>query len=298
MLELRVRGGSLDCGQPLVMGVVNATPDSFSDGAAMADRSAQFRRVDELIADGADIVDIGGQSAITGVHEVSLAEEIARITPVVERAVSSGATVSVDTYRSEVAHAALSLGAHIINDISGLRDQAMAEVIAAHKAGYVLMHNPGVPKQRLTETNLYTDVVTSVIEFWDNRLATLVAVGVPAEAVVLDFGPDIGKTPYQTLECLRRFDEFSQFARPMLLALSRKDFIGTILRCASRDRDDASLATIALTATKWGSVIARTHRPRAMKDAFTMMRYLNRSAELLPDERLRPELWRQSASSL
>lgn len=297
MALLRIPSLEVDCTYPLVMGVVNATPDSFSDGGGMASREEQFRRVDELVEAGADIVDIGGQSAITGVPEISLDEEISRIEPVVKRAVSHGVIVSVDTYRSEVAHAALTLGAKIVNDISGLRDPQMPEVLRRHGAGYVLMHNPGVPKQRLTETNLYTDVVDAVITFWQNRLDRLEQAGVPRSSVVLDFGPDFGKTPFQTLECLRRITEFSGFDRPLLLALSRKDFIGTILRCAPRDRDDASLAAVALIASTCPNVIIRTHRPGPTRDALEMVRYLGGKAHLAESDRLEPQLWRQPASS-
>jgi dihydropteroate synthase len=294
--RLRCRGVDIDAGRPLVMGVVNATPDSFSDGAEMANRPTQFARVDELVAAGADILDIGGQSAITGVPEISVDEEIERITPVVERAVAAGAIVSVDTYRADVADAALSLGAHIINDISALKDPRMAEVLASRGAGYVLMHNPGRPKVRLTETNLYDDVVDAVVEFWTEGLDRLRSAGVADEAVILDFGPDFAKTPHQTLQCLRGWERLAGFRRPLLMALSRKDFIGTALRLVPRERDEATLAAMVWIASKVPSVIARTHRPLELRQAFDMLGFLDGRADLHPDDRLDPSLRRQGVT--
>lgn len=295
--RLRCRGVDIDAGRPLVMGVVNATPDSFSDGPAMANRPAQFARVDELVAAGADILDIGGQSAITGVPEIAVDEEIERITPVVERAVAAGAIVSVDTYRADVADAALALGAHIINDISALKDPRMAEVLAARDAGYVLMHNPGRPKVRLTETDLYTDVVDAVVEFWSSALERLRASGVADEAIILDFGPDFAKTPQQTLQCLREWERLAAFRRPLLMALSRKDFIGTALNLAPRERDGATLSAMVWIASKVPSVVARTHRPLELRQAFDMLGFLDGRNDLHPDQRLDPTLWRQAGPS-
>ncbi len=171
MPQLTARGLTLDITRPLIMAVINATPDSFSDAGKYATVEARMERTKEVLDQGADILDIGGQSAITGVPEISEDEEIDRITPVIQWAAANTSTImSIDTYRPRVAAAALEAGAHIINDISGLLHPELATVVAQHNAGYILMHNRGRPKVRLTDANLYEDVVADGLEFMDDPL--------------------------------------------------------------------------------------------------------------------------------
>lgn len=166
MPELVTRGRTLQVDHPLIMAVINATPDSFSDAGEYATLEARMQRAREVVAAGADILDVGGQSAITGVPEISEAEEIDRISPVIEWiAANTSVLISVDTYRPLVAQAALKCGAHIINDISGLLYEEVARIVASHDAGYILMHNRGRPKVRLTDANLYDDVTQDVLSF-------------------------------------------------------------------------------------------------------------------------------------
>jgi len=196
MAQLTARGLTVQVDRPMIMAVINATPDSFSDAGKYSTLEARMERTREVLEQGADILDVGGQSAITGVPEISEQEEIDRISPVIEWiAANSSAIVSVDTYRPQVARAALSAGAHIINDISGLMHREVADAVGECGAGYILMHNRGRPKVRLTDANLYEDVVADVLEFMDDRLAVLSAAGVSRQQVILDPGPDFSKTP-------------------------------------------------------------------------------------------------------
>ncbi|MFM9083145.1 MAG: dihydropteroate synthase [Actinomycetota bacterium] len=252
MARLRARSLDLEIDRPMIMAVVNATPDSFSDAGQYATLEARMERVREVMDEGADIVDIGGQSAITGVPEISENEEIERISPVIAWVVANtDAVVSVDTYRPRVARAALEAGAHIINDISGLLHPAVADVVAAAGAGYILMHNRGRPKVRLTDPNLYEDVTADVLEFMDERLATLEAAGVTRDQVIVDPGPDFAKTPAQTVDVLRNIGALADYARPILLPVSRKDFIGAITGRPPRERLSGTLAAIAHTSRKF-----------------------------------------------
>ncbi|HEV2815311.1 MAG TPA: dihydropteroate synthase, partial [Solirubrobacteraceae bacterium] len=195
--------------RPWLMGVVNASPDSFSGaGGDVA---------------GADIVDVGGESAITGRPPVEVEEEIARVVPAIERYVRDGLLVSVDTYKPAVAEAAIAAGASIVNDVSGLRDPALADVCARTGAALVVMHTRAAPKERVRLD--YDDVVADVVTFLRERIAVALDRGVAPEQIVVDPGPDFAKTPAQTIEVLRRLDVLHELGHPLLLAISRKDFI-------------------------------------------------------------------------
>ncbi|MDQ3850044.1 MAG: dihydropteroate synthase, partial [Actinomycetota bacterium] len=225
--------------RPLLMGIVNATPDSFSDAGLYPTLADRLQRARELLEEGADLLDIGGQSGITGTPEIAPAEEIERVVPLVE-AVAGGldALVSVDTYKPAVAEAALAAGARMVNDVSGLRHPELASVCARFGAALVVMHNRSAPKQRLTDPALYgTDgPVVDVLAFLRQRTAEAIRRGVREESLVLDPGPDFAKTPAQTVDVLRRLDEVHALGRPVLLALSRKDFIGAITGRRPRER--------------------------------------------------------------
>ena len=293
MARLKARALDLEIDRPLIMAVVNATPDSFSDAGKYSTLEARMERVREVLDEGADIVDIGGQSAITGVPEISEDEEIDRISPVIGWVVANtDAVVSIDTYRPKVARAALEAGAHIINDISGLLHREVAEVVAAVHAGYILMHNRGRPKVRLTDPNLYEDVTRDVLEFMDDRLATLESAGVGREQVILDPGPDFAKTPAQTVEILHNIGALADYARPILLPVSRKDFIGAITGRPPRERLSGTLAAIAHTLTVTRAGIYRVHDIREVRNFLDVWDVLQGHRGIAADALLDRSLWR------
>jgi dihydropteroate synthase len=293
MPQLTARGLSLDITRPLIMAVINATPDSFSDAGKYATVEARMERTKEVLDQGADILDIGGQSAITGVPEISEDEEIDRITPVIQWvAANTNAVMSIDTYRPKVAAAALEAGAHIINDISGLLHPELANVVAQHNAGYILMHNRGRPKVRLTDANLYEDVVADVLEFMDDRFAQLQAAGVTKQQVIVDPGPDFAKTPAQTVEVLQKISRLLEYRRPVLFPVSRKDFIGAITGRPPRERLAGTLAAIAHTLTLTRSGIYRVHDIQEVRNFIDVWDVLQGHQELGAEVLLDRTLWR------
>jgi dihydropteroate synthase len=227
------------------MGIVNASPDSFSDAGAYPDLDARVRRARELLDAGADIIDVGGESGITRRPAVAVAEELERVVPLVERIAGElGALVSVDTYKPAVAEAAIAAGAALVNDVSGLRDPELAAVCARTGAALVLMHTRAAPKQRLQDPGLYDDVVADVVAFLGERMEVARAQGVRDEQLILDPGPDFAKTPAQTIVLLRRLEELHALGRPLLLAVSRKDFVGALTGRGPRERLAGTLAAI------------------------------------------------------
>jgi len=217
-------------GRPWLMGIVNASPDSFSnDGSARTlDRQALLAR--ELVDAGADILDVGGESARTDIPPVSVEEEIERVVPLVQRIAATMETiVSVDTYKPPVAAAAIAAGATIVNDVSGLRDPELARVCARTGAALVLMHTRAAPKQRLQDPDLYGDDITGeVLAFLRERIELATAAGVAHEQLIVDPGPDFAKTPAQTIALLAESKRLHELRRPLLMAISRKDFIGAL----------------------------------------------------------------------
>ncbi len=281
---LQVRGQSLVLDRTLVMGVLNASPESFSDGsraASTADRIALGKR---LIDAGADIVDIGGQSAVTNQPELDAREELGRVLPLVERLTADhpNVLISVDTYKPQVAAACLDAGAAIINDVSGLLYPELAELCARRRAALVIMHTAARPKQRLQSADLYADIVTEVVEFLRQRIDHALALGLPREAIIVDPGPDFAKTPHQTLQLLRDLDRLRVLDRPVLLALSRKDFLGAILHKTPRARDAGTLAAIThLAATTAGNIV-RVHDVTATRDVLATIDALTGRTDIDP----------------
>jgi dihydropteroate synthase len=228
------------------MGVVNASPDSFSDDGRYRTLEQRMELAVELLASGADILDIGGESASTNRRPVRAEEEIERVVPLVERIVAElGAIVSVDTYKPAVARAAIAAGASIVNDVSGLRDVELAEVCAQTGAALVVMHTRAAPKQRMQDPDLYGDVTEEVLAFLAERIALALRAGVAREQLLVDPGPDFSKTPAQTLALLAGLSRLHELERPLLLAISRKDFIGALTGRAPRDRLAGTLAALA-----------------------------------------------------
>jgi dihydropteroate synthase len=261
------------------MGVVNASPDSFSDGGRYRSREAQLQLAGELLDAGADILDIGGESASTGRPAVDLDQEIARVVPLVERLAGDlGALVSVDTYKPAVARAALAAGARIINDVSGLRDLELAAVCAETGAALVLMHTLAAPRERLQDAELYGDITGEVIGFLRERMELAIAQGVAREQLLLDPGPDFAKTPAQTIRLLAEVGRLHELGRPLLMAISRKDFIGALTARAPRERLAGTLAALA-HGVQHGAHVFRLHDVAAAADFLAVRAALARETE-------------------
>ena len=291
MVELRAGGQTHTLGsRPWLMGIVNATPDSFSDAGLRTSSEARFALARELLAAGADVIDIGGESGRTNLPPVGVEEEIERVVPLIERVASElGALVSVDTYKPEVAAAALAAGAVIVNDVSGLRDPALAEVCAQGGAALVVMHTRAAPKQRRQDPDLYDDVLEDVLGFLAERIALARALGVAEEALIVDPGPDFAKTPVQTIELLRGASRLHEFGRPVLMALSRKDFVGALTGRSPRDRGAGTLAALA-HGLDIGAQIFRVHDVAAAADFIAVRQVLRGEADVAPDTSLPDEL--------
>jgi dihydropteroate synthase len=265
--RLRARELTFELGErPWLMGIVNASPDSFSDGGLCADLDARLALAERLVADGADIIDIGGESASTGFPPVAVEEEIERVVPLVERVSGSlGALVSVDTYKPRVASAAIAAGARIVNDVSGLRDPALAEVCARSGAALVLMHTRAAPRQRLQDPDLYDDVVAEVLAFLRGLIERALAAGCQPDQLIVDPGPDFAKTPAQTTRLLRELARMHELQRPLLLAISRKDFVGALTGRPPRGRLPGTLAALAHGVAQGGHIF-RVHDVDAAAD--------------------------------
>ncbi|MFL5779897.1 MAG: dihydropteroate synthase [Thermoleophilaceae bacterium] len=291
MTRLLLRGHQLEPApeRPLIMGIVNASPESFSDGAEVGGLEQQLEHALRLRDEGADIVDVGGESGATDRPAVDAADEAARVVPLVERLVAEGVVVSVDTWKAEVARAALAAGAALVNDVSGLRDPAMAEVCAAAGAGLVLTHTRAAPKQKTFPR--YDDVVEDVVGFLRDRVAAARAAGVGEEALVVDPGPDLAKLPAETIALVRALPRIAELGRPVLLALSRKDFVGALTGRPPRDRLAGTLAAIAAGLDGGGSIL-RVHDVAATADFVAVRAALRGEREVPADLMLDPGLRR------
>jgi dihydropteroate synthase len=276
-------GHTLALGErPWLLGIVNASPDSFSDAGAYPDLDARVALARELLAAGADIIDVGGESGITLRPPVAVAEEIGRVVPLIERIAGElGGLVSVDTYKPAVAEAAIAAGAVVVNDVSGLRDPELADVCAQTGAALVLMHTRAAPKQRLQDADLYADVVADVVAFLGERMQVALARGVREEQLILDPGPDFAKTPAQTIALLRRLEELHALGRPLLLAVSRKDFVGALTGRGPRERLAGTLAALG-HGVDAGAHILRVHDVQAAADFLTVRAALRGEREVDP----------------
>ena len=244
---------------PLIMGIVNVTPDSFSDGGQHATPEAAVTHALSLAAEGADILDIGGESTRPGAPAVSESEELARVIPVIEQlARQTEAALSIDTQKPAVAEAAISAGAVIINDIAANRTEPqMWKIVAATRAGYVAMHMQGTP-QTMQDAPEYTEVVAEVRAFFEERLERFTKAGLNAEQVMFDPGIGFGKTVEHNLALLAGLERFTNMKRPLLVGASRKSFIGRLTEAAVEDRLAGSLAC-ACRAAEAGTAVLRVH---------------------------------------
>lgn len=257
---IRLRGQELDCSsRTLVMGVLNVTPDSFSDGGRFYDPVKAIQHGLKLARDGADIIDVGGESTRPGSEAISAHEEMRRVIPVIEAlAHEVKVPISIDTYKSQVAARALEAGAAMVNDISAMRfDACMAEVVARHGVPVVLMHMLGTPKDMQLDPK-YEDVVGEILDFLKARMDWAVSHGVSQEQIILDPGIGFGKTLEHNLSLIKHLSRFRSLGRPILLGTSRKSFIGKILGADVDNREEGTAATVALGIYN-GANIVRVH---------------------------------------
>lgn len=259
-------------GRCLVMGVVNVTPDSFSDGGLWLDPKAAIAHGEDLMAAGADLVDVGGESTRPGAERVPPVEELRRVLPVIEQLTREGVPVSVDTMRAEVARRAVGAGAVLVNDVSGgLADPDMPAVVAATGAAYVAMHWRGHSTVMQTLTH-YDDVVRDVVRELGLRVEALLAAGVAEDRIVLDPGLGFAKTAEHNWQLLGRLEEIVELGRPVLVGASRKRFLGTLLAPdgagpVPTDRRDAATAATTAIAALAGAWCVRVHDVAASADA-------------------------------
>ena len=255
---------------PLVMGIVNATPDSFSDGGRFLDPAAAVELGRRLAAEGAGLLDVGGESSRPGAEPVAAEEELRRAIPVVEGLVAAGERVSIDTTKASVAAAALEAGAELVNDVSAFRaEPEVAGIVAAAGAGCCLVHMRGEPKTMQSDPR-YDDVVSEVRSFLEERLAFAVSEGIAEERVWLDPGIGFGKRLEHNLELLRRLDEIVAIGRPVVIGTSRKTFLGTL--AGGREADERLPGTIAtnVLALERGASVFRVHDVGPVVDALAV----------------------------
>jgi dihydropteroate synthase len=293
--ELQTNRGTFTLGgRPWIMGVVNASPESFSDAGGLGSVQERVELARSLLEAGADLIDIGGESGVTNRPPVSAEEESARVVPLIERlAGEEGALVSVDTYKPEVAQAAVAAGAMMVNDVSGLRDPELADVCAASGAALVITHNRAAPKEKLLDPELDRTIVEDVERFLTDRIALAVERGVQFGQLLLDPGPDLGKTPAQTVQTLRELNRLHELGRPLLLAVSRKDFVGAITSRRPRARLAGTLAAVAHGLDQ-GAHVLRVHDVAPVADFLAVRAALNGQREVDPALRLADGLrWEQ-----
>ncbi|HKZ49208.1 MAG TPA: dihydropteroate synthase [Thermoplasmata archaeon] len=257
-LTLRHRGGVMTFERTRVMGALNVTPDSFSDGGRFLDPATAVEEAVRMAREGADVIDIGGESTRPGSAEVTAAEEWSRIEPVL-RGLAGRLTVplSIDTVKPEVAAKAIAAGAQMVNDVTGLRDPAMRQLVAREGVAAVIMHMQGEPRT-MQENPQYEDVIDEIHEFFETRLEDCERDGIPEDRLLIDPGIGFGKTVQHNLEILKRLEEFGDLDRPILLGTSRKSFIGKLVGGEPRERLEGSLAS-AVFAVLAGANMVRVH---------------------------------------
>lgn len=275
----RLQGPGLDLelgSHVFLMGILNVTPDSFSDGGRFLKTDDAIRQAETLAEEGADLIDIGGESSRPGAAPVPIEEEIRRVVPIIEQLVKRlPIPISIDTTKAEVAQRALAAGARIINDISALRfDPKMAALAARESVPVVLMHMIGTPKDMQVHP-VYTDVIREISSFFETRIRFAEQSGISRERIVLDPGIGFGKTIDHNLEILARLDEFRSLGRPLLIGPSRKSFIGQVLGLPVEERLEGTAAAAAVGILNGASII-RVHDVRAMSRVARMVKAIER----------------------
>jgi len=258
----------LSLARPLIMGVINVTPDSFSDGGLYLTTAAAVAHARQLITEGADLLDIGGESTRPGAEPVTLDEERRRVLPVLEALADAGVPLSVDTQKPELMREAVAAGAAMINDVNGFEAPGALAAVAASNCAICIMHKQGSP-QTMQQAPQYADVVTDVRDYLQQRVAAAQQAGVTGERLVVDPGFGFGKTLDHNLQLLRRLDEIAAPGVPVLAGLSRKSMIGKLTGRDAGDRLAGSIAA-ALFAVQRGAAIVRVHDVAAMRDALAV----------------------------
>jgi dihydropteroate synthase len=281
-MRLRLRGGTIEIvpGRPLLMGIVNAGPDSFSDAVRLDTLGQQVARALELVADGAAMIDVGGESGVTYTDVSAQDLEVERVVPLVSALVAEGVTVSVDTWKAAVAERALDAGAHVINDTSGLADPRIAQLCAAGGAALVVMHTRAAPKQ-VGFPDYGGDVRGDVARFLAERCALARDHGIADDQLIVDPGPDFAKSPAESAEVMGDLAALQALGRPILAAISRKYFVGAITGRPPDERLAGTLAALG-EATDAGAAIARVHDVREAAD-FLAVRAVLRGERAMPD---------------
>jgi dihydropteroate synthase len=266
--SLRLGRFTLALDRPLIMGVVNVTPDSFSDGGRFYGAEEAVERARRLVDEGVDILDVGGESTRPGAHPVPAAEELRRIRPVLEAMAHAAIPVSVDTSKPEVMRAAIGEGAAMINDVYALRQPGALEAVAASDVGVCVMHMQGEPRT-MQDDPVYDDVVAEVKVFLDERVAACEAAGIARDRIVIDPGFGFGKKAVHNLELIRGIPTLAKSGLPVLAGLSRKSVLGKITGRMVGDRIHSSVAA-ALVAVARGARIVRVHDVAATRDALAV----------------------------
>lgn len=260
--------------RPLIMGVINATPDSFSDGGHFDTTKKATEQVERLVQEGADILDIGGESTRPGSRSVGANEELSRVMPVIEFALSMNIPVSVDTSKPEVMRVAIDAGVTLVNDTNALQAPGALEIVANSSVMTCLMHMQGNPETMQLNPH-YSDVVAEVMSFLKQRVASAIAAGIARDRIIVDPGFGFGKTLAHNLALLHQLDKIAAMGWPVMAGLSRKSMLGTITGNAVDNRVHASVAA-ALLAVGQGARIVRVHDVKATRDAFSVFAAMDR----------------------
>ncbi len=274
---INCRGRLLSLEMPVLMGILNVTPDSFYEGSRVATEKALLTQAEQMLAEGATILDIGGVSSRPGAAEVTLEEELKRVTPAVQLLHQHfpQAILSVDTYRAPVAQAAFDAGAHILNDISGgALDQELLQVVAAAKAPYILMHMQGTP-QTMQENPQYGDLMTTILDFFIDKIGELQTLGV--QDIILDVGFGFGKTIAHNYELLAHLNAFNALEHPILVGVSRKSMIWKVLENSPAEALNGTTA-LHMVALQQGAKILRVHDVKAAHEALLLWQQLKQAA--------------------
>ncbi|TET29030.1 dihydropteroate synthase [Candidatus Aerophobetes bacterium] len=263
----------------VVMGVLNLTPDSFYDGGRYTREAQALRRVEEMIGEGADIIDVGGESVRPGAEPISLDEELSRVIPVIEKVRRLfPITISIDTYKAEVARQAIEKGAEMVNDISGLRfDPDLRKIVAGYGVPLILMHIKGTPKN-MQDNPRYHSLMEEIISYLRKSIKLAEESGVDPARIIVDPGIGFGKTTAHNLEILRRLEELKSLGKPILVGLSRKSFIGNVLGLPQEERLEGGLAATSM-AVSGGARIVRTHDVKPTRRAVDMVQAILRGSD-------------------
>jgi dihydropteroate synthase len=272
----QIRDRTLTIARPLVMGIVNVTPDSFSDGGRFLDPTAAIDHARRLVDEGADLLDVGGESTRPGATSVTLDQEVRRVVPVIEGLAGLVAVpISVDTMKAQVARQALAAGAAIVNDVTALLgDPAMLDVVRTAGAGVILMHMQGTPQTMQISPSYPEGVLTAVDRFFASRLHELPGLGIPPERAVLDPGIGFGKSAEHNRVLMRDLKHFARHGRPVCLGVSRKGFMGKLLNRPVGERLAGSLAVAAHALNQGAAHILRVHDVAATRDVVTVLEWL------------------------